>query len=160
MLSDPATWILFSFVLFLIITAKKLVVLTKEKLDGYINNVKNNLDSLQDTCVTAECDLKAAKEQAKLVEAEIKSITEQAVIKAKEARKHYFETSELMSERINSQFDNDMAIERKFERKQMSKRLRDLIKQNLIESFEQSKTDNADLSLDDLDLKKLFDAKK
>lgn len=160
MLSDPATWILFSFVLFLLFTAKKLVVLTKEKLDAYINDVKNNLDSLQDTCGTAENDLKAAKEQAKLVEAEIKSITEQAVIKAKAARKNYLETSAIMSERINSQFDNDMAIERKFERKQMSKRLRDLIKQNLIESFEQSKTDNADLSLDDLDLKKLFDAKK
>lgn len=161
MLSNPATWILFSFIIFIACTFKKILAAIRNMLDSYITDIKEHSTKLESDMEKAEKDLVSVKKTAKSVDNEIKLAVQAAAAKALEMRQNYREAREASSEQINAQYDKDIAIEVKFEQKLVVKRLGHHIADELRKTFQSNGFDNSQINLDYLDFKKLFyDSKK
>lgn len=161
MLSNPATWILFSFIIFIACTFKKILAAIRNMLDSYITDIKEHSTKLESDMEKAEKDLVSVKKTAKSVDNEIKLAVQAAAAKALEMRQNYREAREASTEQINAQYDKDIAIEVKFEQKLVVKRLGHHIADELRKTFQSNGFDNSQINLDYLDFKKLFyDSKK
>lgn len=160
MLSDPSTWILFSFTIFLVTSAKKFWALLTAKLDEYIAQVKDEIANLDQESKNAETSLEKAKSESLKTDSIISNAIHEAAQKAITKRAESKKTLTLFEERLNSQYDNDVAIELKFEKKQLVKHFSAKINQELLSLFEKETFDNNLINLDHLNLKKLFNEKQ
>lgn len=156
MLSNPATWILFSFIIFIACTFKKVLAAIRNMLDSYITDIKEHSTKLESDMEKAEKDLVSVKKTAKSVDNEIKLAVQAAAARALEMRQNYREAREASSEQINAQYDKDLAIEVKFEKKLVVKRFGRQIADELRKTFQNNGFDNSQINLDYLDFKKLF----
>lgn len=159
MLSDPATWVFFSFIIFIALSAKRLYALFIKVTDDYINNIRTQSEKLNSESCAAELALNAAKKRSLETDDQINAEIKESAERAKQIRQRYKESTAQLSEKIEAQFDSDIAIEVKFEKKQIVKRLCAAIREELLATFRKQQFDNNLINLDKLDLKKLFNQK-
>lgn len=159
MLSNPETWILFSFLLFLFLSIKKVTIYIKNFLDSYSNEIQDKITQTINNEEQAEINLQEEQKRVNLIEKKILSLQHSSAEKARELKNFFKDSTEELSERTNNQYELDMAIELKFEKKLLVKKLCKKITDNLIKNFKDKPVTNI-IDIESLDLNKLLNEKK
>lgn len=159
MLSNPETWILFSFILFLFLSIKKIIIYGRNFLDSYSNDIKDKINKITTDEEQAELNLQEEQKRVDLIEKKILALQHLSAEKAREIKNIFKDHTTKLSERTNNQYELDMAIELKFEKKLLVKNLCKKITDNLIKNFKNEPIVNV-IDIESLDLNKLLNEKK
>lgn len=159
MLSNPETWILFSFILFLFLSIKKIIIYGRNFLDSYSNDIKDKINKITTDEEQAELNLQEEQKRVNLIEKKILALQHSSAEKAREIKNIFKDHTTKLSERTNNQYELDMAIELKFEKKLLVKNLCKKITDNLIKNFKNEPIVNV-IDIESLDLNKLLNEKK
>lgn len=159
MLSNPETWILFSFILFLFLSIKKIIIYGRNFLDSYSNDIKDKINKITTDEEQAELNLQEEQKRVDLIEKKILALQHSSAEKAREIKNIFKDHTTKLSERTNNQYELDMAIELKFEKKLLVKNLCKKITDNLIKNFKNEPIVNV-IDIESLDLNKLLNEKK